>query len=752
MNTNGSFGDWLRQRRKALDLTQADLADQVSCSLTTIRKIESGKRRPSRQISERMADVLAISAEERPAFINFARRVAVGLSSDLAALTPTSSLPAHLTPFIGRESELAQIMHRLNDPACRLLTLVGPGGIGKTRLALQAASDCVGKYADGVFFVSLSPVGSTILISAAIASALQVSFYRQEDPDTQIVNYLRSKHMLLVLDNYEHLLGGIGLLADILANAPRLKLLVTSRERLNMQEEWVLPVAGLPYPAHDTNGETGKYDAVDLFTQTARRIDSGFSLVGNEAAVIDICRAVEGMPLGIELAATWLRVMPCDQIAGQIRRDLDFLATPLRNIEERHRSLRTVFEHSWNLLSEAERDVMMRLSVFRGGCGLEAAEQVAGASLLRLAGLVDKSLVRLNTAGCYEMHELLRQFAADKLMKSGQAKQTRHRHLWHYLSLAEQIQPNLFGSNQIPAWDRIEMEHDNMRAALDWADHTGSIEGGLRLAGALGWFWNRRVHWVEGREWLIRFLAADDESTPALRAVALHHLLELNYEMNNLVYVEARRQEAVELLDRVEDPRSRAWLLTTLGFVFRFPDGLNQAYLEEAHVLFQELGDQWGVCEVIGRLAIDQSVKGNNDRAETLWEEGIRLASQAGDKIVLAWAIALLATSKLAHGITDAGTERLYDQSLALFSEMRFKSGIAYTLYGLAVIAQVQGKTERMKLLYKECLSLCAQTGKGYGISCLFNLAKIFLAEHDVERAAKLLGTVSTRVDLLGTC
>lgn len=748
MHTNGSFGNWLKQRRKALDLTQTDLADQVGCSLTTIRKIEADKRRPSRQISERMADVLAISAEDRLAFINFARRV-VNLSSDLAALTPTSSLPAQLTPFIGRESELSQITDRLNDPACRLLTLVGPGGIGKTRLALQAAADRVGEYADGVFFVSLTPVGATTLISSAIASALQVSFYRQEDPDVQIVNYLRSKHMLLVLDNYEHLLGGIGLLADMLANAPRLKLLVTSRERLNMQEEWALPVVGLPYPAQGANGDTdtGSYDAVELFVQTTRRMDSVFSLEGNEAAVIDICRAVEGMPLGLELAATWLRAMPCNQIAGQIRRDLDFLATPLRNVEARHRSLRAVFEQSWNLLSDVEQNVVMALSVFRGGCDLEAAEYVAGASLRLLAGLADKSLVRLNTAGRYEMHELLRQFAADKLLESGQAGQSRHRHLHYYLALAEQLEPHFFGSQCVISMGRVEIEHDNFRAALDWAAQAGAVESGLQLAGALGWFWNRRVHSSEGREWLIKFLAAGSQSATALRAKALHHILELSCELSDLECAVSLHPQAQTLAGEVDDLRVKAWLLTSLGFTTYTPQD-KRAYYEDALVLFRQLGDQWGICETLGRLASVSLTRADFVHAEALLEESIRLARQAADKSVLAFVLCISGfKDSFYQNKINQHTAHKFQEALELFHEQYYKNGIVWALVGLGEVALIQGKYEESWIFFKQSLLLGQHIGcKGYFQDCLIGLAKIHCAHREPERTVRILGATSNLI------
>ena len=753
MNLDGSFGNWLKQRRKALDLTQADLADQVGCSITTIRKIEADSRRPSKQISERMADVLVVMPEDRAAFIKFARQVTKfesPLVDNLVALIPAHNLPPQSTPFIGRENELAQIADRLDDPACRLLTLVGPGGIGKTRLALQAASDRVGDFADGVYFVSLTPVGATSLIASAIANALHVSFYGQESPNMQIVNYLRGKHILLVLDNYEHLLAGIDLLTDLLANAPRLKLLVTSRERLNMHEEWVLPTEGLPFPAQGSSHDASHYSAVQLFLQTAHRVEPRFALEGNEDSVADICRTVEGMPLAIELAATWLRVMPCSQIAGQIRRDLDFLTTPLRNVAERHRSLRAVFEHSWELLSEHERDVLMKLSVFRGGCDLEAAESVAEASLWLLAGLMDKSLVRLNNAGRYEMHELLRQFAADKLLESGQSDSERHRHLQFFMELAERLEPRLFGSKQIAAWDRLGIELDNFRAALDWALRTGDSECGLRLAGALGWFWNRRTHWTEGRKWLEMFRAADGNKSIPARAKAFQYILELSVELGDLVYARVLSDEALALVDEVEDQSILAWLLSSLGLVALFHNDLPQAKFEQALALFRKMGDQWGICETLLRLAIKWMIHEDFERAGELQEEGIKLARQAGDKSVLSWLLWLSASRKRNQGITGRQTEDLYRESLSLFSELGHKNGALLALHSLGIIAYSHGDDERAGALFAQSLRLAQQVGnKSNNVGCLVSLAGLFSTHGKPMRAARILGAVDEWVQKL---
>ena len=362
------------------------------------------------------------------------------------------NLPFQPTTFVGRTEELAAIKQLLNDPVCRVLTLLGPGGIGKTRLSIEAGTEQLQYHGNGVYFVPLTPVGSPSLIISAIASAIQVSFDGADDPCSQILRYLAEKQMLLIMDNFEHLLEGSDLLIAILQSAPNVKFLVTSRERLNIQEEWVLALEGLSFPTGESCQQLETYSAVQLFIQRARQIQANFSLIENAEAVRTICQQVEGIPLAIELATTWLRAMSCPQITTHIASGLDFLSTPLRNVPARHRSLHVVFEQSWNQLLSAEQSVLMRLSVFRGGFDLAAAEQVAGASLMLLAGLADKSLIRINATGRYDLHELLRQYGAEKLRDAGATEPTAQRHGDYFLKLAEEAETHVFGRAQIPWW------------------------------------------------------------------------------------------------------------------------------------------------------------------------------------------------------------------------------------------------------------------------------------------------------------
>ncbi|HET8630434.1 MAG TPA: BTAD domain-containing putative transcriptional regulator [Thermomicrobiales bacterium] len=384
-----------------------------------------------------LADELGCAPEAATASLY--RQIRDGHLTPRPAAAPRAAarpaLPPQPGPLIGRERELAALAARLADPACRLVTLIGPGGIGKTRLAIQVAVGQEATFADGACFVALAPVHPPRFLAPAIAGALGLSAQGQQDPQEHLLDALGEREALLVLDNFEHLLDGASLVAAILARAPDVKVLVTSRERLALGEEWVFPVEGLAVPGEDEAGAPDDYDAVRLFVERARKVQAGFALGAAERpAVARICRLVGGMPLAIELAAAWAAALPCAEIAREIEAGLDVLATPRRDVPERHRTVRAVFDHSWALLTEHQRDVFAALSAFRGGFERPAAEAAAGASLFTLAALVGKSFLCLTPAGRYEVHELLRQYGATQLGASAAGWRLAHdRHCDYYL-------------------------------------------------------------------------------------------------------------------------------------------------------------------------------------------------------------------------------------------------------------------------------------------------------------------------------
>jgi predicted ATPase/DNA-binding CsgD family transcriptional regulator len=363
----------------------------------------------------------------------------------------TSTLPIFPTPFIGREESLAQITDLFLNPACHLLTLLGPGGIGKTRLAVEVAAHQANLFNDGVYFVALQPLNSPDLLIPAIADSLQLQFYPGGDPKQQLLDHLRPKSLLLILDNFEHLLDGAEVVGEIIVHAPQVKVLATSRTRLDLVEEWVLDIGGLE-----------DYEAVELFVQRARQVQSGFILT---EAVKRICQLVGGMPLGIEMAAGWVRALPAEEIAAEIERSMDLLSTTARNVPARHRNMRAALQHSWNLLSTVEQEVFQRMSVFRGGFTREGAQGVSGASIWILTALVDKSLLRIDRDGRYQMQELLRQYAEERLRASGEMENTLDLHSLYYAQFLEARWATLRSSQQREVLDEIDAEVDNIRAA-----------------------------------------------------------------------------------------------------------------------------------------------------------------------------------------------------------------------------------------------------------------------------------------------
>ena len=403
------------------------------------------------------------------------------------------NLPPQSTPFVGRASELTGIASRLADPACRLLTLVGPGGIGKTRLALQSAAGQVEAFRHGVYFVPLAPLASADLLIPAIAEALNFTFYQRDNPGKQLLNYLREKNILLVMDNFEHLTASAGWLSEILVASPQTKILTTSRERLNLREEQIFQVDGMYFPSqHQEEEGLEEFSSVKLFLQSARRTLPGFDLAPEElACVARICRLVQGTPLGIEMAAGWLRSLSCQEIANEIEASLDFLETNLRDVPDRHRSLRAVFDYSWDLLTEAERQTLARLSVFQGAFQRETIDAIMdmelGApkqALLSLLGaLVDKSLLRRNTDNTYELHSLMRGYARERLDADPQvAARTRNLHASYFINLLARSEPALHGREQPKAMRQVAACMDDIRAAWLWALSQGQwqkAEAGL---------------------------------------------------------------------------------------------------------------------------------------------------------------------------------------------------------------------------------------------------------------------------------
>ena len=797
MDADISFGVWVSQRRQSLDLTREQLARCVGCSVSGLRKIETDERRPSRQIAELLAQCLQISPEERPVFIKVARgierverlKTPMPLPAAVRA-RPTSpyhalNLPTPPTPLIGREAELATLARLLHDVQCRLLTLIGPGGIGKTRLALEVAATQSSLFPHGVCFTPLASLTCPQFIVPAIADALGFTFSGPVDLQAQLMNYLREKCLLLVLDNLEHLLEGACVLAEIMQHAPGVKFLATSRERLNLQGEWVFEIQGLPVPPADPPDCIGEYSAVALFAQSARRAQAGFELQAqDQPAIARICQLVEGMPLGIELAAAWVSVLTCQEIAQEIERSLDFLATSVRDAPKRQQSLRATFDHSWNLLSEDERAVLCRLAVFQGGFEREAAEQVAGATLPSLLALVSKSLVRRTENGRYDLHEVVRQYALAHLAEDPQHETARSRHCEYYLTLLRDRETALKSAVLREAMRELTDEIDNIRAAWAWAieceefrliGHTiasfgrlfelgGWLKDGIEYMEPIVQALRARPEDKEHQKVLGQVLAYQallffrwgqfdraltlfDDSLTFLRpfnvpALLTHSLiysgiiLHLNGE---IIQAQTCLDEALACAESVKDEWFTAYARLNQGYIAsllgRYDEGYQQMHASLASM--RAIGDPHALTLALNFISPTLVELGRYEEAETYLQESRALCTELGNRWGMGTAYRFLGLTALAQGQLPEA-ETLIHWSLEVFNEFVTGWDIALSLIYLGEVNTAAGNWIEAERIFRQGLQMAMEAQAiPLVLDALLGLADVQARAGQVERAVE---------------
>ncbi|MFN8495209.1 MAG: tetratricopeptide repeat protein [Caldilineaceae bacterium] len=715
-----SFGEWVRRRRKALDLTQNDLARQMNYSLAAIRKIETDERRPSKQVAESLAEMLQIAPDQRDRFIKAARgelstlrlpdvTVEIAVSEPVATPLPLSApsprmwtnAPIPATPLVGRTAELAQILHLFRQPECRLVTLVGPGGMGKTRLALAVAEQAVDEQMLNAAFVPLAAATSPETMLLSIADALALPLTGVVAPLNQIIEQLHEQPVLLVLDNLEHLLVTAlaepiaEIIVTLISNAPTVKLLVTSRERLDVQAEWVVELQGLALPAAHPSGDC-EASSVTLFLQRTRQANVKQTFTQSDlAAVTRICQLVEGSPLGIELAAAWTPLLACTEIVQEIERSIHFLETSARGVPARHRSLNAVFEHSWQLLSAQEQKVLRQLSLFRSGFTREAAQAVAGASLHQLAALISKSLVRRNADNWYVLHELIRQFAALRLQAAGETAATEERFLAFALHLAHECDPLLRSEAQAQAVERLRQEHDNLTQALTLALAQNKAESAAQLCVALWTFWAIRSYFYEGLQWCERVLNAEQALPDAWHAQLLIGASSLAYRSSDLGRVRRFAEAAQVIQERIGDQMGLGQTLSNLAFVEQEAGNFAQAraYFEASLGFYRAVHYQRGVTITLnnlGNLLYDQ---GDLKAAQAIFTEALQRARQDQD----ADNIAIILTNLGSAGVLqqEPASTPLLGEALQIFVRLGNRIGVAFCLEGLAAVAGMNGQAER---------------------------------------------------------
>jgi predicted ATPase/DNA-binding SARP family transcriptional activator/Tfp pilus assembly protein PilF len=640
-----------------------------------------------------------------------------------AAKARLPRLPLQPTPFVGREDELARITRCFDDPGCRLLTLVGPGGIGKTRLALQVAAARSSAFLDGVYFVPLAGIDSPELLAPTIADALLFSFFGRQDPEAQLVGYLREKEVLLVLDSFEHLTAGARLLAEILQHAPQVKLLVTSRARLNLSWEWLFDVRGLPYPADEKAGGIEDYAAVQLFAQFARRVQAGFSLAGEELYVARICRLVEGMPLALELAAAGMRARSCQEIATELARNLDLLATSMQDMPERHRSVRAAFEGSWQLLSSEEQLAFCRLSVFCGGFDRHAAGQVTHATRPLLDALASKSLLREVSRGRYEIHGLLRQFAAGELDKASQERAEVERlHGEYYVAFLLQREGALRGEKQRDTLAEISAEVENVRTAWRWAVAGRHVEAMARAMEGLHRFYDIRGWLQEGKDAFEQAAAALGGARGAgvdgVLGRALARQAWFCFRLGQYAVAQELAGQGLSILRRLDERQEEAFALSVLGATADEQGDYEtaRARFGESLALYQEAGDRWGMALTINRLGDVARMVGKYEQAEAHYQQCLALYQETGDRAGIASAFNSLGGAAGTRGEYDRARQ-LFEQSLALRRELDDRFGIAGACHNLGSVAFVLGDYQAAKDLRLETLAICRDIGFRWGVA-----------------------------------
>ncbi len=650
-----------------------------------------------------------------------------------AAPATPHNLPNPATPFIERRADLDGITQRLENPNCRLLTLTGTGGIGKTRLALETARYELTTFRQGVYFVPLASVNSPDFLVQTLATTLNISFQNAKEPEEELINYLRDRELLLVLDSFEQLLDAAEFVSRILAGSSELKILTTSRERLNIQEEWLYPVGSMAL--QDDGSELSS--AAQLFVQSARRVQNGFSPTEHLAAINHICALVEGLPLAIELAAAQVAVITCEQIAEQIAVDYDVLATSLRNVPERHRSLRKLIEQSIHSLDGGEADALYRLSVFQDRFDFKAARSVAEASLPLLTHLVEKSFLRADTSGRYTMHELLRRYSYDELQARGNLDAIQRAYCRYYTQFAN-------AAITAVEFQTIAAEYNHIHNALIWANETQTASELIALTNAVATFWFNRGYFDTARDWLGKAVALSSDAVPPERRAKLFSLAGLvAFYQSNLEEARVHLDQSIVLSRQIGDHHGLAASLNYLGYV-----NTDTGRLDEARACFQEASTiaqmdddveaQMLALANLGTVTLDT---GDFENAKLYMGQALVLARRQGLLDQVASLLCNLGNTYLGEGDYHEA-ERCYKESLEAAQQAGPREVITNDLINLGEVLHNLGEPETALEHYRQGLRDLAEMGGKVALTAtLESVAFVLIDLGQTERALHLLGT-----------
>jgi predicted ATPase/transcriptional regulator with XRE-family HTH domain len=722
-----SFGDLLRRLRSAAALSQEELAERAGLSRHGISDLERGARHAPRLETVRMlADALALDENDRAALLAAARPTLLGNGAPVAAAASPVFLPAPLTRLIGRDTELAALSAGLQDADVRLLTVTGPGGVGKTRLALYVAAELQEAFPDGVHFVPLATIRDADLFLPAIAHVLGLSDMGRRPLAQRLVEFLRQRQLLLVLDNLEQLPNAPPLVADLLTACPQLTILATSQTVLHLSAEHDLPLSPLPFPSGNDAGsvtQIATVDAVRLFLDRAQAARPDFVLTErNAATVADICARLDGLPLAIELAAARVGHLPLPAILQRLEQRLAFLTGGAHDKPDRLRTLRNAMTWSYDLLHADEQRLFRGLSVFQGGITLDAVETLAremgaaqGNVLDQVASLVDKSLVQLDETTDeprYRMLETIREFGVEQLAVRDEAEAIRQAHATYFLALAERAAPAWWGPDPGVWLDRLETEHDNLRAALAWACDHGHVATAYRLAIALHWFWRLRGPVSEGRRWIETLLADDQGIAPALKAALLARA-------GDLAQVQGTYGQAGDLLDA-------------------------------SIALARDLDDRATLTLAVCQRGITAQNAGDLDLSQHRLEQAVELARSTGASFWDSLGTAILASVLHQQGNTAQATA-LVEAAYATARASNSMWTTVLTLYLRGFFAAERGDLGGAEALYRESLMLMSAMGEHrFFASALAGFAWVLAAQGHPERGARLCGAVDAILDVTG--
>ena len=674
-----------------------------------------------------------------------------------------NNLPLQSTPLVGREREVEEVALRVRSEEVRLLTLIGPGGTGKTRLGLQAAADLLEEFSDGVFFVALATITEPALVASTIARALGVKESAEQSLMEGLKNYLSDKRLLLVLDNFEQVLEGAPLVGELLGTCPKLKVLATSRIALKLygEQEYLVPPLTLPDPRVMPPLEVlTQYEAVRLFVERARAVKADFQVTNENApAVAEICARLDGLPLAIELAVARVKVLSPQQMLDRLSDRLQLLTKGARDLPERQRTLRATMEWSYALLDEGEKVLFARLSVFAGGRSLEAMEAVCdpegGVHVDVLDGvesLVDKSLLREVGVGGeprFVMLETVHEYAREKLEESGETEELRRLHAQYFFSLVEEETGTFKGGGR-PEWIQLlEDEKDNFRAALSWSLESDEVEFGLQLAAALQPFWARRGYYGEGCRWLEAVLAKHGPASAVARAKALNAIGWLAQWQGDVERASNAAEEGLLLCRRAGiETNVTNHLRLLVGFTAEMrADDYKRAneLFKESLELSRKAGDEWTTAASLLHLGNVEDEQGNHERAVELYEEGIALCRKSDYAVLLADILVNLGYTRLLQGNYEQTTS-LCEEAIALYREQGYRHArIEFPVDNLGWAAWLRGEVEKAEILYQESLMLCRELGnKLVAAESLQGLACVAGKRGEFERSARLFGAADS--------